>query len=194
MEKIRSFVAIELNDQIKEELGKTQALLKSRGIADWVRWVRPQGIHVTMKFLGDVPTDRIKEIAVAIKGASGGVGPFSLSFGGLGCFPSGSRPNVIWVGILGDTKTLIHLQSRIDASLAVLGFPPEKRKYTPHLTLGRVGRHVARRERRRLGGLIQTENVDPLGEMEVHEVSLMRSILSSAGAQYSQLAVVKLEG
>jgi len=194
MEQIRGFVAIELNDEIKVKLGETQALLKRKGIVDQMRWVRPEAMHITLKFLGDVPVDSIKEIVVAIKQASEGIGPFSLSFGGLGCFPSVSRPNVIWIGMWGDTKTLAQLQGGIEDSFAVLGFPPEKRKYTPHLTLGRVRRHIERRERGRLGGLVQTENIDKLGEFEVHEVSLMKSVLSAAGAKHSRLAVVRLEG
>ncbi len=194
MEQMRTFVAIELNDQIRAKLAETQALLRRRGIANLVRWVRPEGIHITLKFLGDVPVDRVNEIVVAISQASESIGPFSVSFAGLGCFPSASRPNVIWIGVQGDRRTVTHLQGRIEDSLAVLGFPPEKRKYTPHLTLGRVARHVQRRERRHLGGLIQTQSVDAVGEMEVHGVSLMKSVLSPAGAKYGRLAVVKLEG
>jgi 2'-5' RNA ligase len=194
MEEIRSFVAIELSDETRDKLGSTQALLKSKGISDQVRWVRPRGIHLTLKFLGDVPIDKVQEIVVAIRQASEGTGPFSLSFGGLGCFPNVRRPNVIWVGIFGDTETLVHLQGRVENRLAVLGFPPEKRKYTPHLTLGRLGRHVSSKERGRLGGMIQTERIDTLAELEVCEISLMKSVLSPAGAQYSRLAVVELEG
>ena len=192
MERIRSFVAIELSDQIREQLGETQALLKSEGIADQIRWVRPEGIHLTLKFLGDVPVDKVKEIVVAIRQASEGVGSFSVSFAGLGCFPRVSRPNVVWIGVLGDTEELTHLQARIEDNLAVLGFPPEKRKYTPHLTLGRVRKHISRQERGRLGGMIQTQIIGTLGEMEVHEVSLMNSVLSPAGAKYSRLGVVEL--
>lgn len=194
MEQVRSFVAIELSDQIKEKLRHVQALLKSRGIADQVRWVRQEGMHVTLKFLGDVPVDRIGEITVSIKQGSEGVGPFTLSLAGLGCFPSARRPTVIWVGLLGNTKTLALLQQRIEDNLAVLGFAPEKRKYTPHLTLGRVGKRVGAKERAKLGTLIETEAVDALGEMEVHGVSLMKSVLSPTGAQYGRLAVVQLEG
>ena len=193
MEQVRSFVAIELTDQIREKLGETQAWLKTEGIADQVRWVKPEGIHLTLKFLGDVPVGRVNAIAVAITRACEGIRPFSLGFGDLGCFPSVSRPNVVWIGVQGDTKELAHLQSRVEDRLAILGFPREQRKYTPHLTLGRVSRHVQRRERGRLGTLIQTQDIEPLGEMEVHEVSLMKSVLSPAGAKYSQLAGVKLE-
>lgn len=194
MEQVRSFVAIELTDHIKEELCQVQASLKSRAISDLVRWVRREGMHITLKFLGDVPVDKIGEISVSLRQASEGIGHFGLSFAGLGCFPSARRPNVVWVGILGDTNTLAVLQQRIDYNLAALGFPPEKRKFTPHLTLGRVGGRVGPKERDRLGGLIETESLETLGEMEVHEVSLMRSVLSPTGAKYSRLAVVRLEG
>lgn len=194
MEQIRSFVAIELNNHLKKELGESQALLKSKGIADEVRWVKPEGLHLTLKFLGNVPADRVKEIVVAITQAKQGVEPFAISFGGLGCFPTASRPNVIWVGVEGDTKSLTRLQANIENRLSVLGYPPEKRKYTPHLTLGRVARHVKGTARRRLGGVIQTQSIGPLGEIKVREVSLIKSDLSPAGAKYARLAVVKLEG
>ncbi len=193
MEHIRSFVAIELDDTLKKGLVETQNLLRSKGIAEQVRWVKPGGIHLTLKFLGKVPAERINDIVVAITGASRGIGPFALTFGGLGCFPTPSRPNVIWIGVDGDTKTLAHLQESIESSLALLGYPPEKRKYSPHLTLGRVARRVETEERRRLGGLIGMQSVDRLGQMTVHQVSLMQSELSPTGAVYTRLAAIDLE-
>jgi 2'-5' RNA ligase len=194
MEQIRSFVAIELSDQLKEKLCLIQESLKGRGIADQVRWVKPEGMHLTLKFLGDVPADRVKEISLAMAEGSRDVGPFNVGFAGLGCFPSPRRPSVLWVGVEGDTKTLTELQASIEAGLSRLGYPPEKRKYTPHLTLGRVGRHVGDGDRRRLGSLIGAHSIEPLGGMEVHQVSLMRSELSPAGARYSRLEVARLEG
>lgn len=194
MEQIRSFVAVRLNDEIKRELGVAQALLKGKGIVDQVRWVKPESIHLTLKFLGNVRAARLKEIVVALQQASVGIGPFSLSFGGFGCFPSAGRPNVVWIGVDGDTKTLGHLQSRIEEGLSVLGYRPEKRGFAPHLTLARVRKHVSPRERRLLGGLIQSESVDLIGQMEVHEISLMKSELTPAGAIYAKLAGVELEG
>lgn len=90
--------------------------------------------------------------------------------------------------------SLIRLQSSIEDRLSVLGYPPEKRSYSPHLTLGRVARHVDTSGRRRLGSLIQSHSVASLGEMQVREVSLMQSELSPAGARYTCLATVQLEG
>jgi len=193
MEQVRSFVAIELSDEVKESLGQVQALLKRKEIADLVRWVRPEGMHITLKFLGNVPVNRIGEITVGLDQASKGIARFGLSFEGLGCFPSARRPNVIWVGLLGDTRTLALLRQRIEDNMATLGFPPEKRNFTPHLTLGRVGRRVGSNERGRLGGLIDMQTLDTVGQIQVQEVSLIRSVLSPAGAKYSRLAVVQLE-
>jgi 2'-5' RNA ligase len=193
MEQIRSFVAIELSDQLRAELKLVQELLKSKGLTDQVRWVKADGMHLTLKFLGNVPADRVKEISLAMDQAIRGFTPFSITLTGLGCFPSTSRPNVLWIGVEGDTETLAELQASVEASLAPLGYPPEKRKYTPHLTLGRVGRHVGSTDRRRLGSLVQTQSVGPLGGMEVQEISLMKSELSPAGARYSRLAAAQLE-
>jgi len=193
MEQVRTFVAVQLNDSIKEELNRAQALLKRKGIADQVRWVQPRSIHVTLKFLGDVPVSRLKEIVVAIEQASDGVGPFSLSLGGLGCFPSASRPNVIWIGVDEDTKELARLQARIQDRLSDLGYPPEKRKFTPHLTLARVGRHVKAEDRRHLGLSIERQSLHLMAEMEVDEISLMKSDLTPAGARHTRLAAIELE-
>jgi len=186
-------VAIELSEQLKAELSSIQETLKVKGVADQVRWVKPDGIHLTLQFLGDVPADRVKEISLAMADATRGVAPFNLSFAGVDCFPSTSRPNVLWVGVEGDSDTLAGLQANIQTRLARQGYPPEKRKYTPHLTLGRVARHVGDGDRRRLGTLVRTCSIEPLGGMEVREVCLMRSQLSPAGARYSRLAVAKLE-
>jgi 2'-5' RNA ligase len=193
MEQVRTFVAIELSDLIREQLSKAQTLLKRKGIADQLRWVQPQSIHLTLKFLGNVPVSRLKEIVIAIEQASDGMGPFSLSLGSLGCFPSGSRPNVIWIGLGGDTRDLARLHTKMDDRLSVLGYPTEKRKFTPHLTLARVDKRVKTTDRRRLGGLIERLDVDLVGEMEVREITLMKSDLTPTGAKYTRLAVIELE-
>jgi 2'-5' RNA ligase len=193
MEQIRSFVAIELDEEIRHQLSLIQRSLKSEGLTDTVRWVNPHGIHLTLKFLGDVPASRIQGIVLAVSQGKDGVTPFTISFGGLGCFPTTRRPNVIWVGVNGDTGTLARLQTGVEERLSALGYPSEKRRYTPHLTLGRVDRRVTDSERRRLGDLIQAQTVGSLGEMQVRAVSLMKSELSPAGATYARLAAVPLE-
>jgi 2'-5' RNA ligase len=193
MEQIRAFVAIELPEDLRRELERIQGSLKSTRVADRVRWVKPTGIHLTLKFLGNVQASRIAEIVRAITQGSKGVKPFTISLSGLGCFPSSSRPNVIWIGLEGDTEPLPRLQSAIEDYLSVLGYPKEKRNYTPHLTLGRVARDVAADARHRLGDLIAEQDVGSLGEMQVREVCLMKSELFPSGAKYTRLAAVPLE-
>ncbi len=192
MEQIRTFIAIELPDEVRAGLAGIQEELKRRG--EGVKWVRPEGIHLTLKFLGNVPADRIEEIIRAVREACVGFSPFQLSFAGLGCFPNLRRPRVIWVGVEGETETLARLQKAIEDNLDALGFPREKRGFSPHLTLGRVRREVGSGERRRLGQLIEATATDQLGEMVVESISVMRSDLKPTGAVYTRLAVVKLEG
>lgn len=193
MEQIRAFVAIELPGSVRRELGRIQGSLKGKGVADHVRWVKPEGIHLTLKFLGNVPASTITEIVHAVTQGSEGVKPFAIRFAGLGCFPSSSRPSVIWVGVEGDTGTLARLQTAVEDRLSVLGYPKEKRSYTPHLTLGRVARDLAASERRHLGDMIAEQNVGSLGEMQVCDVCLIRSELSPSGARYTRLAAATLE-
>lgn len=186
-------MAIELEEELKQELRQLQRDLSSRGILDEVRWVKLEGMHLTLKFLGNVPADRIEMIELALAQACEGAHRFRMKFRGLGCFPNLSRPNVIWVGVEGDIDLLSALQHSIEQHLATLGYAPEKRAYTPHLTLGRVARNVDPKQRRRIGGLIERTTVDTLGEMATGEISLMRSDLSPSGAKYTRLASVPLE-
>lgn len=193
MDQIRAFVAIDLPENVRRELGRIQDSLRGKGAAERVRWVKPEGIHLTLKFLGNVPSSTITGIVHAVTEASEGVKPFTISISGLDCFPSSSRPNVIWVGVEGDIAPLTRLQSAVEDRLSVLGYPEEKRSYTPHLTLGRVARDVGASERRRLGEIIAEQNVGSLGEVQVRDVCLMRSELLPSGARYTRLAAVTLE-
>ena len=192
MEKIRAFIAIELDESIKDGLTELQERLKGKVPRGSVRWVRTAGIHLTLKFLGDVPADQIGEITRALQKSCQGFAPFSLSCGGLGCFPTLKRPRVVWVGIQEETGTLAQLQKAIEENVAPLGYPTEKRKFSPHLTLGRVQRRVSSGDRRRLGELVGASEIGMLGQMEVRSVNLIRSDLRPSGAVYTRLAEVEL--
>jgi 2'-5' RNA ligase len=194
MGKIRTFIAIELDESIKDELTRLQERLKCEALQGSLRWVRPVGIHLTLKFLGDVPADQIGEITRALEKSCQGFAPFSLSCGGLGCFPNLKRPRVVWVGVQEETGTLAQLQKAIEENVAPLGYPPEKRKFSPHLTLGRVQRRVSSGDLRRLGELVGASEIGTLGQMEVRSVNLMRSDLRPSGAMYTRLAEVELKG
>ncbi len=193
MEEIRTFVAIELSAEIKSELARAQEMLREKIATPHLRWVDPANVHLTLKFLGNVPLDRIQEITAALKEACVGLSPFIIDVSGLGCFPNTNNPRVIWVGVQEETGRLKRLQERIEERLAALGFKPERRPFRSHLTLGRVRKQAHVGARRIIGGIVSATSVGDLGRMEVGEISLMKSKLLPSGAQYSRLETIALE-
>jgi len=194
MKQIRAFIAIELGETISVALTDLQGQLKAKVPRRSVRWVKPEGIHLTLKFLGDVPANRIEEIERALTQACAGFPAFSLSVGGLGCFPNPRRPRVVWVGVQEESGTLAGLQKAIEDGMEKLGFAPEGRRFHAHLTLGRTQRRASSGDVRRLGQLVSETDIGSLGQMEARSVSLIKSDLKPTGAVYTQLAAVKLEG
>jgi len=187
MEPIRAFIAIELPGQIKAALSQIQENLKANRSAS-VKWVNPESIHLTLKFLGNVDEAEIPAIKKSLSEAVIGVTPFSLELGEPGTFPNCQVPNVVWVGVGGEIETLRTLHNNIDRILTPLGFPPEKRAFSPHLTLGRVRDESLPAEKRRLGGNVTALKTEEKFSFKVESVNLMRSILAREGAIYSCLA------
>ena len=192
MEQVRSFIAIELPDEVKLGLTQLEAQLKS-GKPPSVKWVDPNGIHLTLKFLGNVPADRIGDITVAMEKAAQGISPFHLEVKDLGVFPNLRRVQVVWVGMGGQVDRLSQLQQRIESNLAPLGFAPESRPFTPHLTLARVRDQALPDERQRFGQLITNTKFEAVFTFEVEAISLMRSQLTKEGAIYSRISSVGLK-
>ncbi len=191
MEQIRSFIAIELPDELKLELIQLEARLRL-GEQPWVKWVDPYSIHLTLKFLGSIATDRTGEITRAMEAAAQGIPPFRLEVKDLGIFPNLRRVQVAWVGIGGEVDKLGQLQQRIESNLVPLGFAPESRPFTPHLTLARVRDQASLDERQRFGQLIASTKFEA-GIIKVDAINLMRSRLTREGAIYSQISSVKLK-
>jgi len=192
MEQIRSFIAIELPDELKLGLVKLQAQLKL-GKPPSVKWVDPNSTHLTLKFLGDILADRIGDITGAIEEAIQGIPPFHLEVKDLGVFPNLKRVQVVWVGISGEIDRLSQLQQRIESNLAPLGFAPESRPFTPHLTLARVRDRALPDERQKFGQLIANTRFEAVYTFEVDAISLMKSQLTREGAIYSRISLVKLK-
>ncbi len=191
MEQKRSFITIELPDELRLELGQLEARLKS-GEQPWVKWVNPHSIHLTLKFLGSIAVDRISEITRAIEAAAQGIPPFQLEVKGLGAFPSLKRVQVVWVGVSGEVGKLGQLQQRIEANLVPLGFTAEARPFTPHLTLARLRNQASLDERQGLGQLISSARFEAAYSIEVEAINLMRSQLTREGAIYSRVSSIKL--
>lgn len=190
MEQIRTFIAIELPEELGEKLGEFEARLKSGGQTQ-VRWVNPNSIHLTLKFLGDIAIDRVGEISGAMEEAARGIPPFVLEARETGVFPNPKRVRVAWVGLGGEVDKLLRLQQNLEFNLKPLGFAAESRAFTAHLTLARVNEQASPLERERFGELVSGTKFEA-GNIRVEAVSLMRSQLSRAGAIYSCLSRVKL--
>ncbi|MBM4463204.1 MAG: RNA 2',3'-cyclic phosphodiesterase [Chloroflexi bacterium] len=193
MERIRSFIAIELPLPIRAELGSLQDKLKA-GRQPFVKWVDPEGIHLTLKFLGGVDSNLIPEIIKAMSRVAEPAPPFSLQLGGLGVFPGWQRPQVVWVGMGGEVERLASLQKEIESGLSRLGFAPESRPFRGHLTLGRLREQASPRDKQSFGAWVQSVRFESKPSFEVQALSLMKSQLTPSGAIYTQLACAGLGG
>ncbi len=186
MEEIRAFIAIELPPEIKVELASIIERLKA-GHERSVKWVNAEGIHLTLKFLGNVSRDRVLDINSSIESVCGILSPFSLTLKGLGAFPNLKSPRVAWIGIGGDVGKVVELQKMIDRAMSSLGFIPEKRPFSPHLTLGRVRDRATRDEKAMICDSISSSRQVSRQQFSVRSVSLMQSTLTRSGAIYTQL-------
>ncbi|MDE2781120.1 MAG: RNA 2',3'-cyclic phosphodiesterase [Chloroflexota bacterium] len=192
---VRVFVAIDLPEAAKETLRQAVADLQDN-LQQGIHWVRPEGIHLTLKFLGDVSTARVGDIQAAMDKAAREFEPanFRLALSGLGVFPNPREPRVLWAGVSGDMEALEHLQGLTDGCLEDAGFARERRPFRPHLTLGRVRDQVAPEQRRRIGQAIQQATPPQRVEWQVGEVHLIRSTLTPGGAIYDSIGSASLKG
>jgi 2'-5' RNA ligase len=177
---IRTFIAVKISDSVRKTLAGLIDDLK-RSHAD-VKWVVPDNLHLTLKFLGDVDESRVGEVGDTVSQACSGVGPFDMSLAGLGAFPNVKRPRVIWVGIVKGKDILASLSETIEKQLESMGFPREERGFSAHLTIGRFRREG------RPGDLADRLSVAfDCGECIVDRVYLMKSTLTPKGPIYEEL-------
>ena len=162
--------------------------------ADCIRWVKPDSIHLTLKFLGQVPSDQIDLILSSLRAAVATHHAFTLEVAEAGCFPNLHRPRVVWVGIKEDPpgNRLAHLQRAVENAISPLGYPTEQRGFSPHLTLGRLARDVRPGDLKKVGDVITAGHVGSLGRWHVTNVALIKSDLKPTGAVYTVLAYVPL--
>jgi 2'-5' RNA ligase len=189
---IRSFIAIELPEAVKTGLRQLQTELTLPQYS-FVKCVSPEGIHLTLKFLGNISAQKITEIIRVMEQASQVVSPFQLQLIEVGAFPNLKRPRVVWVGIKGEVDKLVGWQQRIDEGLVPLGFAKEARPFTPHLTLARLRDNCSPGDRLHFGEMVASSHVEVDYNFTVSSLNLMKSQLFPAGAVYSRLAEVKLK-
>lgn len=185
---VRAFIALETVPDAKREIRSLQEKLRRFHDAR-VSWVRSEGVHLTLKFLGDVKTELLPDIEKLIENCASQVSPFELATTVTGGFPNLKKPRVLWIGLDGGEQ-LEQLQRDIDNALSSLGFERERKRFHPHLTVGRV-RSIDSRS-----GLNEyLSNYDfPQIRWMVNKIRLMSSILKPGGAEYRELAGVSLRG
>jgi RNA 2',3'-cyclic 3'-phosphodiesterase len=190
---LRTFIAIELPDNIKAELSRIIEGLKKPRFG-FVRWVNPQNIHLTLKFLGNVEAAKIDCICDAVRLSADGGEKFSLELSGLGFFPNPRRPRVFWIGIAGDLDRLLHLQGSIDRNTEKLGFPGEKRPFSPHITLARINEDAMLPDLVDFVKATEKVRLEKKLHIDVDRALLMRSQLFRTGARYTRLFEAKITG
>jgi len=184
---IRTFIAIDLPEATRQGLAAVREQLKQSRAG--VRWVKPDSIHLTLKFLGNISPAQVEDIAAAAAQEVRDEPPITLGAAGLGAFPSRRKPRVIWIGMEGEVQRLTRLQARVENALEPLGFVREKRVFRPHLTIGRVKDH------RRLQAPIDAMTTLELPEFDsfdVTEIILYKSDLRPTGAIYTKLHRIPL--
>ena len=185
MEYFRTFIALEIKENIKELLAGIQQKIGSE--IGGIKWVKPKNMHLTLKFLGPTPEDKIEEISAVLENAAKGLARFNVSVSGLGAFPSINNPKVIWVGLKAD-DVLYKLQKDIDISLESLGFAREKRPFSPHLTIGRVRDNMAKKKLREVFEQVRAET----GSSEAENITFYKSDLMPEGPVYKVLKSIQL--
>lgn len=186
---MRTFIALPLPAGVIAMLAETQRRLKDHGIA--IRWVRPENIHLTIKFLGEIPTERIEALTRAMQVVGSRFQPLSLTAGGVGVFPGIKRPRVLWAGLQGDIEALGALYRALDRGLWEIGFPSEKRSFKGHLTLGRIKKRI---DSRLLGHAMADVGSIQSDVFKADEMILFRSDLKPQGAVYTEIERVPLLG
>jgi 2'-5' RNA ligase len=188
-ELIRTFIAIEIPDSIKAAMADVQGALRKTG-AD-VGWTRPEGVHLTLKFLGPVEAQLISKLSAALEAAIKDEATLTVDVKGTGVFPNARAPRVVWLGLGGDIDAMASLAKKVDAACEGLGFKPEGRPFKPHLTLGRV--KSSKGSKALMDALKSFENVE-LGGFRAESVSIMKSELKPSGAVYTEMYRISLQG
>jgi 2'-5' RNA ligase len=184
----RIFIAVELDPALHEAVVATQRALEDAGAR--IRWVKPTRLHFTLRFLGEITPAQVALAKIATREAAEGVAPFAITLRGLGAFPSLQRPQVVWVGVDEGAENLESLARRVEDRLVHYRFPPQDRRFRPHLTLARV------RDARQWGDVVRAltryQDVE-VGTQTVRAVCVMESRLTPQGPIYTRVEEVSLQ-
>jgi len=189
---LRAFIAIEIPPSLQEKLHREMESLRARLDRTFVRWVVPENIHLTLKFLGDTPITKLDALKEFLAAELARFQPFEISVGNMGVFPNFSRPRVIWLGVE-DKGKLSSLQRHTERAARQIGSAPEKRRFSAHLTLGRVKQDIRSEARHQIRQVVEENSGLELGNIHVDTIHLFQSELKANGAVYRSLYQINLE-
>ncbi len=182
-ETLRSFIAVELPNDIHDSLQELQNNLKD-SMPD-VRWTKYGNIHLTLKFLGNVEPSKVDKISISIQNVANEFFPFTMSLARVGAFPNSRKPSIIWVGVEEGAEKIVEIANRIESSMEKLGFHREKRPFKPHLTIGRIRelKHPAV-----MAKSLENNEIGEIGKFRVEKLSFIKSQLDPSGSIYTTLS------
>ena len=190
---MRLFVALLLEPALLEALNSIQSVLRRLDTSGSVRWVDPRGIHLTLKFLGEVDEARLEPLTAALTAAARSRTAPRLALGSPGVFPGPGRPRVLWIGLRESGQHLPPLAEAVESAMNGLGWPKEKRAFQPHVTLGRVRDQARPNAARDLAAKLDTVSVPETAEIPHTRLALMQSHLGPAGARYAEVGLWRLQ-
>ena len=191
--QVRSFIAIPVPD---EGIQALQAVIHDfdAEIGRHMRWVRPEGIHLTLKFMGNIPAGMVDRVLADLPTVTAKFSPFKVGISGFGAFPNLRQPRVLWGGLDGDLAILASMQLAVDDAVGNLGLPKEQRDFSPHLTLGRVRREVTDGQLRKIGEVVSAAKLAAPPSWTASAVNLMRTELDPAGSRHYLVGTARIGG
>ena len=189
---MRAFVAMPVPEAVRKEILRAQDDLRGLAGSGEIRWVRPEKMHLTLRFLGAIDPAVLDDLLAALRAACRGFSPFLLEAARTGFFPDARRPRVAWIWLGGQLESLLRLQESLQGATAAFGAPDEGRPFSPHLTLGRI-KNLGSRETRALAGGMAELETRSFGSWRADRVELMQSDLHPEGSRYTCLGEVALE-
>ena len=187
---IRTFIAVGVPAAARRDLADAAGQLRAH-MPPAVRWAAPEGMHLTLKFLGNIAPALAAPLLSALTDAAQETAPFALRLAGLGVFPHSRRPRVLWAGVTGDTDALAALQQAVERASIAVGFAAESRPFAPHITLGRVCHNAEAPAQQRVGQAINAAPPLPPSSWTVDAIQLMQSVPTPGGMRYAELGAAK---
>jgi 2'-5' RNA ligase len=188
---LRTFIAIHIPDDMRQAISRALVELRKVIGKSAVRWVAPENIHLTLKFLGDAPVSDLDQLQQMLAVEAARHRRFQVELGGLGVFPDIQHPRIVWIG-LEAPRDLSALQHGVEACTERLGYPRESRPFSPHLTVGRIRDHLSPGELNALRMVLEPARVPFLGRADVGRIHLMKSELHPEGSTYRTLFTASL--